>query len=231
MPEVPEIMKKRLKINGVIITFTFLLIVLFPSVFFRGGRITYLEEVAKTFGIAFVLIGQLLRTSGRGYKSENSGEGNRLIQGGLYSLVRNPMYLGILLIGLGIILMLFKWWAAVIFLAIFSWRYLLLMLREEKNLTNLFPQEYKDYSERIPRLLPSPVRLLQKNIAEYLPLKLSWIKREIGTITAVLLAALFLQGWVDIQRGDIQAYVKVAVLNLIVIISFIFLAIYLIKRT
>lgn len=224
-------MKKRLKINGVIIFFTLSSIVLFPSVFFPCGRITYPEAAARAFGIAFVLAGQILRVSGRGYKSENSGEGSFLIQGGPYSLARNPMYLGILLIGLGIVLMLFKWWAALAFLAIFSWRYLPLMFSEEKKLISAFPQEYKDYGKKVPRLFPWPLRLSKKNIAGYLPLKLPWLKKEAGTIVSVLLAAFFLQAWIDIKRGGIKALVLVTALNLIAAISFTLLVIYLIGKT
>lgn len=224
-------MKPRLKANGIIISFAFLCILLFPSVFLRSGRITYPEEVAKVFGIIFVFTGQLLRVSGRGFKSENSAEGERLIQGGPYALVRNPMYLGILCIGLGIVTMLFKWWVAFIFLVIFSWRYWLLMLSEEKKLTSLFSQEYQDYQRKVPRLFPSPIKLLRHNIAEYLPMKLSWLKKEAGTMFAVILAVLLLQGWAEMQRGGIKAFIKVSALNFIAIIFFLGLIIYLIRET
>ena len=141
------------------------------------------------------------------------------------------MYLGIFLMGLGMVLVLFNWWVVVIFLCIFIWRYLFLTFKEEKKLLAMFPQGYRDYRQRVPRLLPSLALLLQKDIAEYLPLKLTWLKKEMGSILAVLLLVLFLEGWQDVKREGIKVYLKGAILFLSVIMLFIFLLIYLIRRT
>lgn len=224
-------MKKRLKINGFIIFLAILCLAFFPTVLLRSAQEAYGNEFAEIFAIAFILLGQILRASSRGYKSEYSQNGHSLIQNGPYILVRNPMYLGILLIGLGIVLALFNWWVVVIFLCIFIWRYFFLILQEEKKLLAMFPQGYRDYQQRVPRLLPPLAVLLQKDIAEYLPLKLPWLKKEIGSILAVLLLVLFLEGWQDVTREGIKVYLKGAILFLSVIILFIFLLIYLIRRT
>ncbi|MFA4842964.1 MAG: methyltransferase, partial [Candidatus Omnitrophota bacterium] len=101
-------MKKRLKIDGIIIFCAFVVMMLFPSLFFRRDKITSLDQAAEMFGVALILLGQILRVSARGFKSENSLNGHSLIQGGPYSFVRNPMYLGIALIGLGVGLVLFN---------------------------------------------------------------------------------------------------------------------------
>jgi hydrogenase maturation factor HypF (carbamoyltransferase family) len=79
-----------------------------------------LDDTMEIFGIALILLGQIFRVSGRGYKAEQSQQGQVLIEGGPYILVRNPMYLGILLIGLGIVLMLFNWWVICFFIIFFS---------------------------------------------------------------------------------------------------------------
>lgn len=224
-------MKKRLKINGCIIFLVILCLVFFPAVFLRSAKEAYGNEFAEVFGIAFILLGQILRASSRGYKSAYSQNGYSLIQNGPYILVRNPMYLGILLIGLGSVLALFNWWVVAIFLCIFIWRYLFLIFKEEKKLLAMFPQAYRDYQQRVPRLLPSLAVLLQKDIAEYLPLKLPWLKKETGSMLAVLLCVVFLEGWQDVQREGIKAYPKAAILFLSIIILFIFLLVYLIRRT
>ncbi len=224
-------MKRRLKINGVILFIAFIALILFPAVFLRSAKETLWDEFAKIFGIAFILLGQVLRASSRGYKSENSGSGHYLIHGGPYALVRNPMYLGILFIGLGIVLALFNWWVVVIFLSIFIWRYHLLILKEENKLSAMFPVIYQNYQKSVPRLLPSPAAVLQKDMAEYLPLKLSWLKKEIGSILAVLLVVLFLEGWEDVKGKGITTYPKEAILSLAIITLFVFFIICLIRRT
>ncbi|OGX22293.1 MAG: hypothetical protein A3K54_03110 [Omnitrophica WOR_2 bacterium RBG_13_44_8] len=224
-------MKRRLKINGAIIVLAILLTAMFPHIFFRRTQIAYWDEFAEIFGIAFILLGQILRASSRGYKNEHSQNGRSLIQGGPYALVRNPMYLGILLIGFGIVLMLFNWWVVAIFLCVFMVRYFLLIFKEEKKLLAVFAQTYRDYQARVPRLVPSLVSLSQKDIAEYLPLKLPWLKNELGSMLALLLIVLFLEGWEDIASEGIAIYAREAILTLKVIILFICLMIYLIRRT
>jgi len=197
-------MKRRLKINGLIIVLAIILFVLFPTVFLRRASAAYWDSFAKIFGIVFILLGQIFRASSRGYKSEYSQNGHSLIQTGPYALIRNPMYLGILFIGLGIVLMLFNWWVIVVFLGIFIWRYIILIFKEEKKLLAMFPQAYRDYQQKVPCLLPSPVTILQKDMAEYLPLKVTWLKKEIGSILVVLLIVLFWEGWKDVKSEGSQ---------------------------
>ena len=95
----------------------------------------------------------------------------------------------------------------------------------------MFPQAYRDYQQKIPRLLPSLTTIVQKEIAEYLPLKLPWLKREIGSILAVWFIVLFLGGWKDVVSEGLWSYLREAILSLNIIIVFIGLIIYLIWRT
>jgi len=223
-------MKRRLKVNGVIMFLVVLGVVVFPGIFLRSQRF-FLGEFAKPWGIFFILFGQLLRTSGRGYKAQHSKEGQALIQGGPYSLVRNPMYLGIFSIGLGIVLVLFQWWVMLIFLAVFSIRYILLVFKEEKKLLAVFPLEYPGYLKRTPRLFPNPLGISRRDITEYLPLKKDWIKKEIGTALALLLAVLLIESIPDIKTGGLTVYLQELVIISIEILLFIGMAVYLLKKT
>jgi len=208
-----------------------ILIVLFPKAFFRKVDVYLSDGAAEVFGVAFILLGQMFRASARGYKSEHSQEGRILIQEGPYALVRNPMYLGILLIGLGIVLVLFEWWAVFIFLLVFTIRYISLIFKEEKNLMILFPQAYPDYCKKVPRILPSLAILSQKDISEYLPLKLSWVKKEIGSILAVLLIAIFAESFEEIKSRGMKIYI-VEMLGIVLVITlFICLIYHLSRRT
>lgn len=225
-------MKKRLKINGFIMFVAVMLVVIFPSLFFRQPvKAGLFDAIAEIFGIALILLGQLFRASARGFKAEHSGEGRLLIQTGPYSLVRNPMYLGILLIGLGVVLLLFQWWIMAVFAVVFIVRYILLIFNEEKKLLSIFPTEYKSYQATTPRLIPSFPALWRKDISEYLPVKPLWIKKEIGSMLAVLLIALFFESREDILKEGIGAYVNEAMWVLIMIGLFICLVFYLSKRT
>jgi len=223
-------MKFRLKINGVIVFVSFMVAVFFPALVFRKSSAGILDEITEVIGIAFILVGQLLRFSARGYKSEQSRNGFALVRGGPYALVRNPMYLGILLIGLGIVLVLFKWWVVIILLLMFITRYVFLIFQEEKRLLNSFSGEYQDYMRKVPRLLPSLGSLFRQDIRQYLPLKVSWLKKEIGPIFAVLFITLFAESWEDIKNEGLGVYCKEAAAIVITIVFFITVAVYLSQR-
>ena len=186
-----------------------IIVVFFPRFFFRynisGGGI---EEYVEILGFSCILLGQIIRVSARGYKAEHSCESQALIQGGPYQIVRNPMYLGIFLIGLGVVLAVFKWWAVVIFVAVFIIRYIKLIYKEEKKLLSLFPGSYRDYCKKVPRILPSLFTITKLDISEYLPIKISWFKKEIGSILTLLLLTLLVKSWEGIVKQGFGFYIR-----------------------
>ncbi|MCX5714907.1 MAG: isoprenylcysteine carboxylmethyltransferase family protein [Candidatus Omnitrophica bacterium] len=188
-------MKKRLKINGILIAIAAVLVIIFPKIFLQGRSINLSAWFIRICGIILIILGQLLRISARGYKAENSGNGSQLIQGGPYLVVRNPMYLGIFFIGAGLGLAVFQYWVICIFMVIFTIRYVILAFTEEKKLLGLFGDDYTRYCKKVPRFFPSFNSLFRYNIGEYLPLKSSWFYREIGSMVAVLVAALLFSAW------------------------------------
>ncbi len=222
-------MKKRIQINGFIIFVSFFLITLFPAVFFRKD-VTIYDELIEVSGIVLILLGQIIRVSARGYKADNSKEGMKLIQDGPYSLVRNPMYLGIILIGSGVVLMLFEWWAAFVFGLFFIVRYCLLISKEEKKLFAVFP-EYRQYCQKTPRILPSLSTLMKKDISEYLPLKLSWFKKEITSIILLLAFVFFIESLEDIRQRGFVGYLREIIFMIAAVVLFIIGVMYLSRRT
>jgi len=80
-------------------------------------------------------------------------EGQRVISTGLYALVRHPMYVGVLIMIIGIPLALDAWWGLVIIavsLPAFIWR----ILDEEKFLKKDLPG-YSEYTQKVRyRLIP-----------------------------------------------------------------------------
>lgn len=224
-------MKKRLKFNGILIFAAVMLVFFFPTQFLRSDRLDYFDEAIKIFGIAAILLGQLLRVSARGYKSENSQEGGVLVKSGPYTLVRHPMYLGILLIGMGISMVLFKLWVMVAFAVIFTLRYILLGLKEEEKLRSLFPQEYIEYRKQVPGIFPAPRSIFKRYASEYLPIKSGWIRKEIGTILAVLIVIFCIMAWKDIGNYGLRLYMNRAAAYVATLALFIALTINLDKET
>ncbi len=106
-------------------------------------------------GLGFVLWGRL--ALGKLYfVSSSMGAqlftGHRLVTSGPYALVRHPMYLGILLTGLGGILLYRTW--ALAFIMLTGIGLVLRARREEQVLAAEFGQAWQDYCQRTPGFFP-----------------------------------------------------------------------------
>ena len=191
-------MKHRIKLNGIMILLATLAVILFPRVIIRNSDYAF-DDFWKALGICLILSGQLLRVSARGYKAEQSRNGNSLVVSGPYAMVRNPMYLGIIMIGCGVVLAILNPWALLIFLAGFLLRYLYLFPKEEKGLEKAFGKAYKEYCSRVPRIFPKMSFLFQRDIFSYLPVRLAWVKRELISIIPIFVAVLLIESWEEIN--------------------------------
>ena len=137
------------------------------------------------------------------------------------------MYLGIILIGLGVVLAVLNPWVLLLFCGGFLLRYLYLFPKEEKILSDAFGQRYKEYMSRVPRLLPNPAALAARNISSYLPVRLSWFRREIPSISIVLAIVFLIEAWEELKSRDIRAAVTGSLPQLLVVVVYFFLVLYL----
>ena len=77
-----------------------------------------------------------------------------LVAVGFYRFVRNPMYVGILLLLIGYFLW-FGYWSLLVYTAFaFLTTHLFVMFYEEPTLKNKFGASYEEYLRRVPRWLP-----------------------------------------------------------------------------
>jgi protein-S-isoprenylcysteine O-methyltransferase Ste14 len=217
-------MKNRIKLNGIMLLLATLVVILFPRVIIRNADYAF-DDFLEAFGVSLLLAGQLLRVSARGYKAEQSRNGNSLVVGGPYAMVRNPMYLGIIMIGCGVVLAVMNPWALLVFLAGFLFLYLHLFPKEEKGLGKAFGKAYKEYCLRVPRIFPKASFIFQYDIFSYLPVRLSWVKRELVSIIPILVIVLLVESWEEISLygwgkvvGDLGP--QLAVVGLYCILTF-----------
>jgi len=102
-------------------------------------------------GLPVSVLGLWLRAWAAGHLAKNI----RLAQSGPYAWMRNPLYLGTLLVALGLVISGRDWLLAAIFAVVFLFIYLPVIELEEQHLAKLFP-EYAAYMERVPLLIPKP---------------------------------------------------------------------------
>src|SRR5260370_170409 len=87
-------------------------------------------------GLPISLIGLLLRAWAAGHLAKNV----RLAESGPYAWVRNPLYLGTLVVAGGLVVASRRWLLAAIFAAAFLLIYLPVIELEEQHLRKLFPE-------------------------------------------------------------------------------------------
>ncbi len=113
-------------------------------------------------GLCIVLLGEAVRLWGvasAGSETRTTGPvgGTFLITKGPFSYVRNPLYLGNMLMYFGIGIMsnaLFPW-LPMIALLFFLFQYSLIVSLEEEYLLRTFREEFVRYCEAVPRFMPT----------------------------------------------------------------------------
>jgi protein-S-isoprenylcysteine O-methyltransferase Ste14 len=139
-------------------------------------------------GIRIFTIGHTPRgTSGRNIKRQVA---EMLNTKGIYSIVRNPLYLGNFFMGLGVSLFAYFWWLTVIYILIFWIYYERIIFAEEAYLRNKFGKQYLEWANKTPVIIP---RFSQYKKAD-LPFSVrNVLKREYNGFFAVIVVMFTLE--------------------------------------
>ena len=128
-------------------------------------------------GALVTLLGEALRFLVAGFaKGKTSGRGSSLeadfiVRYGLYSYVRNPLYLGNYLLFLGFLLFSRNLLLLVVGTILFALYYSLIVRAEEDFLLSRFPEVYEEYLERVPRFFPALLNKPLEKAPLYSPLQ------------------------------------------------------------
>ncbi len=124
-------------------------------------------------GFAIALIGELIRfwgVSWAGSETRTTGGvgGTFLVISGPFAHVRNPLYVGNILLYFGLGIMSFALFpylqiGAIIF---FLFQYYFIVSEEEKYLLEKFKDDYKDYCKNVPPFFPRIFPYKNKNIVQ-----------------------------------------------------------------
>ncbi len=119
--------------------------------------------------------GELIRLWGVSYagsETRTTGEvgGSRLVISGPFAYVRNPLYVGNILMytGLGIMSYALFPYLQIIGFIFFSVQYYIIVKEEEKYLQETFKEEYSEYTRNVRRFIPGlPYKKASLNQPEY----------------------------------------------------------------
>jgi protein-S-isoprenylcysteine O-methyltransferase Ste14 len=110
-------------------------------------------------GGSISIIGLLIRAWSSGHIRKNQ----TLAISGPYAHTRNPLYLGSFIMGLGFTIASGVWWLSIIFAILFLGIYFPVMKAESKELIEIFGNEYENYANQVPLLIPRLTGFRDKN--------------------------------------------------------------------
>ncbi len=156
------IMKTKIDHPGVYIPPPLLYVVIFLlSVYiqklFPLTSLFFKTSIAFILGILFAIIGLILLIPAvvKFFKTKNTlitiKPANSLQTTGIYSITRNPMYLGLLNIYTGIAFFKGNWWTLMLIPIVILTITYLVILKEEKYMARAFGNLYVEYSKNVRR--------------------------------------------------------------------------------
>ena len=219
------IKKRSIFLNGVIIAAAGFLCLYLYRYLAQQRQNVLVEQILDPLGLTIILFGQYLRISARGYKLEKHLEKAVLITDGPYALSRNPMYLASFLIGLGLTILLLKWWTLPTYIVFFLVWYWPQIHNEQERLKKKFGQEYTCYCKTTPCFFPRLKTLISFKARKYIPLKMIWIKKEWNTILVWSVVAFVAEGYQDINFYSFGDSVREFILLLLIMFYFTVFAI------
>ena len=150
------------------------------------------------YGLFMLIIGESIRMYSVSYaggvtRTMNVGA-PELCTSGPYSRTRNPLYIGNMLIYLGVVLVAGGKFLSILFLIViiyFIFQYSMIISLEEEKLKKLFGNQYEEFCNNVPRIFP---RLKPwKNIDNKKPLNIKKvIKTEKRTLQNIFLILLLI---------------------------------------
>lgn len=175
-----------------------------------------IDEVLGILGIGIMLLGAFLRMLVVGYrKPGTSSRGDKihaheLITDGAYQICRNPLYLGNLLLWVGLTIIFWNIW---FFIAIGAWffiQYYFIIKAEELYLAKTFGQVYNNYRKEVPAFIPR-IRRFRKPERSF-----NWNEvihnKEINTFFLVIAIPILIEIYDDLTWKEINPKTDIMVL-------------------
>jgi protein-S-isoprenylcysteine O-methyltransferase Ste14 len=157
-------------------------------------------------GVVLALLGQLLRMVTIGYEYIVRGGKNKqvyasnLVQGGVFAHCRNPLYVGNILMAVGLALIVHSYAFILLVIPAILFTYACIVAAEESYLLGKFGAEYAEYMLRVNRWLPRLTGLGESTAG----MRFNWkrvLVKEYNTTFTLLAAMLALYWWSGYSSG------------------------------
>jgi len=153
------------------------------------------ERYLFLFGLLVALFGQSIRIFTQGYAPPGTSswadqlEADSLNTRGIYSCVRNPLYLGNFFIFLGLLIIYNSLFAYLLGMGFFVLQYWFIVRAEENFLQDKFGQKYLEYCKQVPRFFPHLKKIEISQPFNWLRV----LKKEQDSFTGLLVYALVVE--------------------------------------
>lgn len=149
------------------------------------ARPTFTSALAGSLPL---ILGELLRLWAVGYaggttRSRTLNAASDLVTTGPYAHVRNPLYLGNLLLSLGVCIIANVYWMITVLLVGYFVQYLPIIASEETYLRNFCGAAYQTYYTAVPRFIPRFRRYANPSVHSFSISRA--LKAEKRTLTAI----------------------------------------------
>ena len=177
-------------------TFALVVLVLRPRVIGTPA----LDRRLVLCGVAVALAGEAVRLATIGFEYIERGGKNkqvyasRLVQGGVYGLTRNPMYVGNGLIAIGLTMAAGSPAIYAVVLPFFLFIYQAIISAEEAYLRRRFGEDYDRYCARVNRFLPS----FREASRAFAGMRYDWksaVRKELSTLAGLFIGLRLLPVW------------------------------------
>lgn len=123
--------------------------------------------LTATIGTIVVTFGELIRVYSVAFiggvsRTRSGSLGEKLITGGPFQWVRNPLYCGNFFIVFGLAIFSGSLWFTLFTVALFYFQYHFIIQYEEKILEEKFQEEYREYRRRVPAWFPKKIPSLNE---------------------------------------------------------------------
>ncbi len=181
---------------------------LFPVIFVLGVIVVSTGYHASWLGLGLgvAMLGQLVRAAVIGLAYIKRGGMNKkvyaenLVTSGIFGVCRNPLYVGNILIILGLLLVAGSPLLLLVGSIVFGFIYQCIIYAEETYLLEKFGSAYQDYCQDVPRWIPNFSQLhsategMQFNLSRVIAKDYSTFFGWLGWVVAIILYQHYLDG-------------------------------------